>query len=556
MLGSAKLSGLAGHTAFCGDRFTEVSAARNFLPGPGEKGKSLYYPIEPPENDQYNPGRPLKIDLLNLPLRSQETYYETIEKLNDPSLSKTAKKNVTTQTGVGRLPLCAASKAFIHPTFFPLDPFHLFYENVMTFIWDIWSGVHAKDKADPVRLPDKKLKDIGDWIYKASATLPPSFCGPVRNPYEKRNSQYKIFEWMAVLHWYFIPMAIELGINHRVIQNFAMLVRIVEFAMTPIPRSETELAELEVLTKTFLEDFEEVYVQERPENISRMRLCIFQLIHVARHAKWIGSVRVGSQATAERIIGELARKILSQKSPYANLANLIHEFELIKILCLYIPELEPSTLATAKDLIKQARPYSQRHPITIKARQQPSSDIFVELELITRYIEETYNVMPDLHSKELDGIELARWGKSRLKSLDTLQSRASESKSRTLRQYRWFEAEDMTLALPEERAAPTARIYGEAHAFYTIRLNNLGQDKEIHVAIYTPLIQLQYSADCAVQGAWPEEPRIQVIECKHIRCVVGIWASPLSDRVYVLRKHPGLSMLTVGEKGNDTQEIH
>ncbi|RXW12264.1 hypothetical protein EST38_g13590 [Candolleomyces aberdarensis] len=46
MLGSAKINGMAGHTAFYGDRFSMVPAARNRLQG--NNAKALYYPISPP----------------------------------------------------------------------------------------------------------------------------------------------------------------------------------------------------------------------------------------------------------------------------------------------------------------------------------------------------------------------------------------------------------------------------------------------------------------------------------------------------------------------------
>ncbi|TEB34533.1 hypothetical protein FA13DRAFT_1625508 [Coprinellus micaceus] len=492
-----------------------VCAARNCPPGQ-KAGKALYYPISPPENDKYNPDRLPHIDLLNLPLRSQETYYETINKLTQPNISARAQAKIMTQTGVSWLPLCASSKAFIHPTFFPVDPFHLFYENIMTFIWDIWTGVHAKDESDPVHLPDNKMKQLGEWIFNAAATLPPSFCSPVRNPYEKRNSQYKIYEWMAVLHWYFIPMAIELGIDMQVLQNFSKLVRIVEFAMTPVPRSEPELAELEQLTKEFEEEFEEVYVQGKPENISRMRLCVFQLIHIPRHAQWNGSVRVGSQATAERIIGELGRKISSQKSPYANLANLIHETKLIKIMCLYLPELEPPSLEPDEDSPhrKKDRPYSQEHSITIKARQDtsPGSALSAELDAIVKYVQKAHGIAIDLRSK----------------------------------------AENIALTNPEERVSPASHIYGEAHAFYTLRLDAL-PNTEVHIATYTPLLQVKHTLQCAIQGHWSGGTDVCVIECKHLHRIVGIWEAP-SKHVYTLCKHPGLGILTEEEWGQANPE--
>ena len=62
MPGSAKLSGMAGHSANYGDRFSLVKGAIS-------KGsaKPQYYPISPPQKDVYNPGHD-PIDLNNLPL--------------------------------------------------------------------------------------------------------------------------------------------------------------------------------------------------------------------------------------------------------------------------------------------------------------------------------------------------------------------------------------------------------------------------------------------------------------------------------------------------------
>jgi len=65
MLGSAKLNGMAGHTAICGDRFSLVKGARATL----QKGKAQYYPISPPDNakKEYNPTQPT-YSFENLPI--------------------------------------------------------------------------------------------------------------------------------------------------------------------------------------------------------------------------------------------------------------------------------------------------------------------------------------------------------------------------------------------------------------------------------------------------------------------------------------------------------
>lgn len=51
MLGSAKLSGMAGYTSIFGDYFTMVQGAKSSECN----SKSIYYAISPPEQTKYNP---------------------------------------------------------------------------------------------------------------------------------------------------------------------------------------------------------------------------------------------------------------------------------------------------------------------------------------------------------------------------------------------------------------------------------------------------------------------------------------------------------------------
>jgi len=110
--------------------------------------------------------------------------------------------------------------------------------------------------------------------------------------------------------------------------------------MTIKARSENEILYLQESIITFLKEFEQLYVGKNPENIFKARLCVFQLIHVPWHIVWNGSIRIGSQATVERSIGELSHKIQSKKSIFSNLSNLIYEREQLRILILYFPEFD------------------------------------------------------------------------------------------------------------------------------------------------------------------------------------------------------------------------
>jgi len=95
---------------------------------------------------------------------------------------------------------------------------------------------------------------------------------------------------MALLHWYIIPLRIELGFPAAVLENFSHFVEAVEIAMTISPRSGKDLANLYILIQTFLEGFERLYVGNDPEKLSQCRLCICQLIHVPSHIEWNGSI--------------------------------------------------------------------------------------------------------------------------------------------------------------------------------------------------------------------------------------------------------------------------
>ena len=291
MLGSAKLSGMAGHSALHGDHFSLVKGAHI----PKEGAKPQYYPISPPQKEIHNPMCNI-VDLDNLPLQGQRHYWRTIERL-ESATTKAELQRVVQRTGISCLTMCATSPTFSHPPFFPLDPFHLFYENCMVHIWDLW--VAPSSEGEKIYMKPKMAIQLGKWIEEVITTLPPTFSGLVRNPWKKCNSKYTVFEWMALLHWYIVPMAWELGFDDEVLENFAQFVNIVEVAMSHSPKSDNDLVSLYNLVKSFLQEFERLYVQNDPEKVSRCRLCLWQLIHIPTHIAWNGSIRFGSQATVE-----------------------------------------------------------------------------------------------------------------------------------------------------------------------------------------------------------------------------------------------------------------
>lgn len=520
MLGSAKLSGMAGHSAIYGDRFSMVRGAKA---GPnGSKAKAQYYPIF--NHDvitTYNCDRP-QYDINNLPIRTEQEYWDTITQLANAKSGR-EREHIVKRTGVLRLSLAASSKALIPYKSYPIDPFHLFYENCAPHFWDMWTS----DKNVTEKVFFKQANQLGKLVEAASKSLPPALCGPIRNIYTKRQSQYKIYEWMALVHWYIVPIGLELGMDWFVMSNFALFSRIVEFAMTPIPRTPHELTELQNLVNKFLEDFEKIYLNNDPNNISRLRLCIFQLVHVPSHIKWHGSIRIGSQATIERSIGELGGQIRSKKLPFEDLANIIFYREIIKIL-----HVKHSELLILKPKPQNITPTKvQGHWISFDSDHLEIAAIKETIAPFTAML-----LTPQILEK--------KWGKLRLKNGRTLHSKLSESRQTTVqRSSRWFEA------MPKKGS--TQPVFGEAIAFYETNVPSM----ELLV-VYTPFGTLRQYLTGFWVGAWKNSLRVMAVS--QILDIIGIWSpapdlDPNSHNIYPLRKHPGLSLLTAEESGKEVE---
>lgn len=70
--------------------------------------------------------------------------------------------------------------------------------------------------------------------------------------------------------------------------------------------------------------------------------------------------------------------------------------------------------------------------------------------------------------------------------------------------------------------------------------------------IYCPLGQLRVNHQ-RWQGKWGTT--VRVAHVLSILAVVGIWAGPKSQDIYVLRKHPGLDLLSQVECGLGADEV-
>ncbi|KAH6906755.1 hypothetical protein BKA70DRAFT_1493495 [Coprinopsis sp. MPI-PUGE-AT-0042] len=292
--------------------------------------------------------------------------------------------------------------------------------------------------------------------------------------------------------------------------------------MTVETRSQLDLDTLQSDVMQFLNDYEFLYVAGDPSKINRCRLCVFQLFHVPMHIHWFGSIRLGSQATVERSIGEAEHKIHSKKDLFKNLANIITEQEVIRILQEYYPHLRIGAYA---------RTASAQQPAVLRLVQEFPSKL-IEAGHITVIKKSVYQ------DWRQGSLSIRLFGKLKLANGYTLRSRVSEGFSSSLssRKYRWFEGNDASKAEP---------FFGEALAFYEVE----HQTATKHFAVYRPLESVNQPYPTVVRGKWPSRETLCIVEIKSIQSIVGIWEAPNSGFVYILRRHPALLLLNPEERG-------
>jgi hypothetical protein len=220
---------------------------------------------------------------------------------------------------------------------------------------------------------------------------------------------------------------------------------------------------------------------------------------------------------------EVGRKIHSKKSPFANLANIIFERELVKVLLLYYPELDPPADDQSNMPTNRCVPHQQRQ--IPKKERKYSEEFRAHIHAICDWLGIDFDIE----------LEVRRWGKISLEKGHVLRSQLGETMVKCpLRSARYFEAQK------KDREEPA---FGEALAFYEII------EADELLIVYWPLHQCEQVLR-QWRGIWSND--IEVLPISAVKAVVGIWS--YQQRVYVLRKHPGLSLLNAEESERSEEE--
>lgn len=105
--------------------------------------------------------------------------------------------------------------------------------------------------------------------------------------------------------------------------------------------------------------------------------------------------------------------------------------------------------------------------------------------------------------------------------------------------------------IPSQSGIRKRTIFGEAFAFYQVQNENgKGETQTNTFVTYREIQGVEKVLNVSLCGKWPNSDKEPlVIDVEWIVDIVGIWEPPSSEKVYILRKHPGFTSLTPEEMG-------
>ncbi|KAL8277226.1 hypothetical protein RQP46_010399 [Phenoliferia psychrophenolica] len=340
-MGSVKFSGLNGSRGSLPCWFCLMVAASSNAGGHGRYCPLRTEPFEVKKRNKktnktrlvtLNPDRPT-YDPRKLPMRTQQQFYDVATRLSEAEDSPAQLKAISAETGYNRITLIHRLPCFRVGAFTPLDIAHIRDELVTPLFWDSWGKLNILSVAQRLW--------IGDRMDAVAPDLPSLFCDSTpRNIHLKRNTQYKMWEWLAWALWYSIPLLFEAGLPEDHLLLWAQYILIITHILDPIPMTPERLADLSNLVADMAVEYERLFVGEDMTQIHLVTLSLHDLLHLPDAFRMTGNPRHDSQLPAERKIGGVKKYVHQHKLPFINLLIQICTRERMAIVRRLWPEID------------------------------------------------------------------------------------------------------------------------------------------------------------------------------------------------------------------------
>ena len=320
--GVTHLNGLTGHVGYY--------SYRHYCPIKGRRapGERKYYPAHlKPYGDLPQGSDHDDCNFARLPVHPADEYKQNLAYL-------IASRNANQYTDRRRLTGIVKPSLFSGlvpyrmlsiPGCFPGDLMHLIALNITDLLLSLWHGTIACKAPDHrstwrwMVLIDEVWKDHSKHVANMTPHLPGSFDVPPRNPAERISSGYKAKEFLTYIFVLGPALLVDL-LPNPYFQNFCKLVSAVrsihQRRITP-----QDVVDSHNLLVEFVQEFETIYYQRKPERLHFCRPSIHSLLHLAREVIRLGPPCYYTQWTMERTIGNITEEMKQPSRSYQNLSQ-------------------------------------------------------------------------------------------------------------------------------------------------------------------------------------------------------------------------------------------
>jgi len=249
-------------------------------------------------------------NLIKLLASSNQAEYEQNRKLtglSKPSIVSGLRKSLTLS-----VPKC-----------FTVNLMHLLFLKIGELLILLWRGSlkcePTDDKAswDWAVLTGNVWQDHGRLVAAATRYFPSSFHQTPRNTAEKISSGYKATEYFLYVFG-LGPAFYRVVLPRKYWINFCRLTRGV-WVIIQWEISQCQLCDAHSFLTQFVEKYENIYYQHRPDRIHYCRPALHTLLHASPEVFHIGPGACSSQFTLECTIGNLGEEIRQPSNLFGNL---------------------------------------------------------------------------------------------------------------------------------------------------------------------------------------------------------------------------------------------
>jgi hypothetical protein len=224
--------------------------------------------------------------------------------------------------GIKRLTVWAELESIVFPWSFVLDSMHLFWENILPFLFNFWRGKILNDSPngtdDKFRLsedafnvtPEQWLK-IGEGMKESCANFPTAW-GDAPRDIVKHCQHMTAAEWRN-FGLLFAPVVLLDVLPSEYYDAFISLVEGIEQSTSSIAFDKIDNS-IRHPMNAFLQHFQDHYYRLEHARLSACRSQVHMLAHVADTVQWIGPLSTCAQWCCERLCGDLVRSIKNRVS--------------------------------------------------------------------------------------------------------------------------------------------------------------------------------------------------------------------------------------------------